>query len=234
MDGAKNQYDLNGQVAVVTGGAMGLGFGIAARLGASGAKVALWDINEEALELAVGKLNETGVSCTGHIAEVRDYESVCRAADATKDALGVVSILVNSAGIAGPIAPLSDYDLADWQRVIDVNLVGTFHVNRALVPDMVAQNYGRIVNIASVAGKEGNANASAYSAGVNTIAPAVANTPILEQVTKEFIEFMLSKIPRGRFLEIEEVASMVAFLVSRENSFTTASVFDLSGGRATY
>jgi 2-dehydro-3-deoxy-L-rhamnonate dehydrogenase (NAD+) len=255
MGGAKNQYDLNGQVAVVTGGAMGLGFGIAARLGASGAKVALWDINEEALELAVGKLNETGVSCTGHIAEVRDYESVCRAADATKDALGVVSILVNSAGIAGPIAPLSDYDLADWQRVIDVNLVGTFHVNRALVPDMMAQNYGRIVNIASVAGKEGNANASAYSAskagvigltkslgkelaefdiGVNTIAPAVANTPILEQVTKEFIEFMLSKIPRGRFLEIEEVASMVAFLVSRENSFTTASVFDLSGGRATY
>lgn len=255
MGAAKNQYDLHGQVAVVTGGAMGLGFGIAARLGASGAKVALWDINEQALELAVGKLSEAGVSCTGHIAEVRDYEGVCRAADATKEALGVVSILVNSAGIAGPIAPLTDYDLADWQRVIDVNLVGTFHVNRALVPDMVAQNYGRIVNIASVAGKEGNANASAYSAskagvigltkslgkelaeydiGVNAISPAVANTPILEQVTKEFIQFMLSKIPRGRFLEIEEVASMVAFLVSRENSFTTASVFDLSGGRATY
>ncbi len=255
MGAAKNQYDLNGQVAVVTGGAMGLGFGIAARLGASGAKIALWDVNEEALELAVGKLSEAGVNCTGHIAEVRDYESVCRAADATKEALGVVSILVNSAGIAGPIAPLADYDLADWQRVIDVNLVGTFHVNRALVLDMVAQNYGRIVNIASVAGKEGNANASAYSAskagvigltkslgkelaeydiGVNAIAPAVANTPILEQVTKEFIQFMLSKIPRGRFLEIEEVASMVAFLVSRENSFTTASVFDLSGGRATY
>ena len=187
--------------------------------------------------------------------DVTDYASISKARDETEKSLGPVSILVNSAGIAGPTYSLADYPLTDWSRVIEVNLNGTFYVNRALVPGMRERNYGRIVNIASIAGKEGNANASAYSASkagvialtkslgkelagfdiaVNTITPAVANTPILEQVSKEFVEFMLSKIPRARFLEIEEVASMVAWLVSAENSFTTAAVFDLSGGRATY
>src|SRR5690606_13627565 len=173
----------------------------------------------------------------------------------TEEALGPISILVNSAGIAGPAAPLDTYDIEAWRRVIDINVNGTFYVNRAVVPGMKARNYGRIVNIASIAGKEGNPNAAAYSASkaavigltkslgkelasydiaVNCITPATAETRILEQLTEEFIEYMRSKIPRGRFLEVDECAAMVAWLVSKENSFTTAAVFDLSGGRATY
>ena len=247
----QNRIDLENQVAVVTGGARGLGFGIAARLAASGAKIALWDMDDAALEKAREQLEGAGAFNV----DVTDYASITSAREEVENSLGPVSILVNSAGIAGPTFSLTDYPIADWSRVIEVNLNGTFYVNRALVPGMQARNYGRIVNIASIAGKEGNANASAYSASkagvialtkslgkeladfdiaVNTITPAVANTPILEQVSKEFVEFMLSKIPRARFLEIEEVASMVAWLVSAENSFTTGAVFDLSGGRATY
>ncbi len=247
----KNRINLENQVAVVTGGANGLGFGIASRLSESGAKIALWDRDEEALEKARDQL----AGASTFKVDVTDYTSITSALEEVETALGPVSILVNSAGIAGPTHSLADYPLADWKSVIEVNLNGTFLVNRALVPGMQARNYGRIVNIASIAGKEGNANASAYSASkagvialtkslgkelagfdvaVNTITPAVANTPILEQVSEEFVEFMLSKIPRARFLEINEVAAMVAWLVSEENSFTTAAVFDLSGGRATY
>ena len=235
-----NRIDLEGRHAVITGGGQGLGYAMAKRMIESGARVTLWDMDGEVLGTA------------REVVDVSDWEQVERARTATL-ARGPVDIVVNSAGIAGPAAPLDNYDIAMWRRIIDINLTGTFLVNRALVPDMKAQNYGRIVNIASIAGKEGNPNASAYSASkagvigltkslgkelagfdiaVNCITPATAQTRILEQLTPEFIEYMRVRIPRGRFLEVEEAASMVAWLVSQENSFTTASVFDLSGGRA--
>jgi NAD(P)-dependent dehydrogenase (short-subunit alcohol dehydrogenase family) len=246
-----NRIDLEGRHAVVTGGAQGLGFAMAQRMIQSGAKVTLWDMDDVVLAKACDAL---GDAASGDVVEVSDWEQVERARIATL-ARGPVDIIVNSAGIAGPAAPLDNYDIAMWRRIIDINLTGTFLVNRAFVPDMKARNYGRIVNIASIAGKEGNPNASAYSASkagvigltkslgkelagfdiaVNCITPATAQTRILEQLTPEFIEYMRVRIPRGRFLEVEEAASMVAWLVSAENSFTTAAVFDLSGGRATY
>ena len=247
-----NAIDLHGQHAVVTGGAQGLGLAMAKRFVASGATVTLWDMDAAQLQAAKAAL---GGGARTHVVDVADYDGVAKAHAASEAASGPVSILVNSAGIAGPAAALEAYDVATWRKVIEVNLVGTFHVNRACVPSMKAQNYGRIVNIASVAGKEGNPNASAYSASkagvigltkslgkelaafdiaVNCITPATAQTRILEQLTPEFIEYMRGKIPRGRFLKVEEAAGMVAWLVSKENSFTTASTFDLSGGRATY
>jgi 2-dehydro-3-deoxy-L-rhamnonate dehydrogenase (NAD+) len=229
-----------------------LGFAIAKRIVASGASVTLWDADGALLETAKATLGATARSV---IVDVTDAEAVVKAHAISEAAAGPVSILVNSAGIAGPAAALDVYDIAWWRKIIDVNLNGTFYVNRACVPSMKARNYGRIVNIASVAGKEGNPNASAYSASkaavigltkslgkelasydiaVNCITPATAQTRILEQLTPEFIEYMRSRIPRGRFLKVEEAANMVAWLVSKENSFTTASTFDLSGGRATY
>jgi len=247
-----NRIDLVGQVAVVTGGAQGLGLAIASRLLASGARICLWDRDAEMLDKAVTTLGE-GV--TRQSVDVTDLAGLERAHAATEAELGPVSILVHSAGIAGTNATLDLYDPDDWRRVIDVNLNGTFYVNRVVVPGMKARNYGRVVNIASIAGKEGNPTASAYAAAkagvigmtkslgkelasydiaVNAITPATAKTRILDTLSDEFITYMLSRIPRGRFLEVEEAASMVAWLVSRENSFTTASVFDLSGGRATY
>ncbi len=247
-----NQIDLSGQIAAVTGGARGIGLAVAARLTASGAQVALWDRDAEELSQAAAAL---GGGAHAEVVDITDYAAVEAAVVATEAAVGPISILVNSAGIAGPNAEVPDYPLDEWNKVIAVNLTGTFHVNRAVVPGMRARNYGRIVNIASIAGKEGNPTASGYSASkggviaftkslgkelagfdiaVNTITPATAQTRILEQVTPEFIAYMLSKIPRGRFVEVEEIASMVAWLVSKENSFTTAGVFDLSGGRATY
>lgn len=247
-----NQIDLVGQTAVVTGGAQGIGFAIAERLVASGAKVALWDMRADLLAEAVARLGQPTAAVEVNIT---DYEAVVAAVAETEQKVGPIEILVHSAGIAGKNAPLDEYDLGEWKRVIDVNLNGAFHVNRAILPGMKARNYGRIVNISSVAGKEGNPNAAAYAASksgvlglvkalgkevakydiaVNAITPAVANTAILKEVTKEFIEYMLSRIPRGRFLEVDELANMVAWLVSKENSFTTASVFDLSGGRTTY
>ena len=247
-----NKIDLHGQNAVVTGGAQGLGFAMAQRIVASGAKVSLWDRDGDLLTKAVSELGDAASSQT---VDVTDPDAIVAAHKATEDASGPVSILVNSAGIAGPIAPLEEYDVDLWRQVIDINLNGTFYVNRAFVPSMKANNYGRIVNIASIAGKEGNPNASAYSASksgvigmtkslgkelakydiaVNCITPATAQTRILEQVSEEFIEYMRVRIPRGRFLEVDEAAAMVAWLVSKDNSFTTASVFDLSGGRATY
>ena len=247
-----NQIDLNGQVAVVTGGAQGIGFAIAHRLIASGAKVSLWDRNAEVLGQAVTALGEAASS---QVVDITDLAGLVAAHKAVEAAVGPVLILVNSAGIAGNNASLVDYDPDEWRRVVEINLNGTFYVNKVVVPSMKERNYGRIVNISSVAGKEGNPNLSAYSAAkagvigltkslgkelakfdiaVNAITPATANTRILETLTKEFIDYMLVRIPRARFLEVDEAAAMVAWLVSKENSFTTASVFDLSGGRTTY
>ncbi|WP_294640101.1 SDR family NAD(P)-dependent oxidoreductase [uncultured Aureimonas sp.] len=247
-----NRIDLEGQVAVVTGGAQGIGFAVAQRLVASGARVSLWDTNVELLRDAVAALGEAASSQT---VDITDLAALGRAHAAVEAEVGPVSILVNSAGIAGKNATLDEYDPDEWRRVVEINLNGTFYVNRTVVPGMKARNYGRIVNIASIAGKEGNPNLSAYSAAkagvigltkslgkelakhdiaVNAITPATARTRILETLTPEFIDYMLVRIPRGRFLEVEEAAAMVAWLVSKDNSFTTASVFDLSGGRATY
>jgi 3-oxoacyl-[acyl-carrier protein] reductase len=247
-----NQIDLKDQVAVVTGGAQGIGLAIARRLVASGAKVSLWDMNPGLLENARGEL---GAAASSIVLNVTDCDGIVAAVAQVERELGRIDILVHSAGIAGKNAPLDEYDLDEWRRVIEVNLNGAFYVNRAVLPGMKTRNYGRIVNIASIAGKEGNPNASAYAAAkggviamtkavgkecakydiaINTITPATAKTRILDELKPEFIDYMLSRIPRGRFLEVDEVANMVAWLVSRENSFTTASVFDLSGGRATY
>ena len=247
-----NRIDLDGKVAVITGGAQGLGFAIARRLVDSGAFVSLWDVNAELLTEARAAL---GAPTSTVVVNIASYDAVAAAVAETEARHGRIDILVNSAGIAGKNAPLDEYDLDEWRRVIDIDLNGTFYVNRAVLPGMKARNYGRIVNIASIAGKEGNPNASAYAAAkagvigmtkavgkecakydiaINAITPATAKTRILDELKPEFVEYMLSRIPRGRFLEVEEAANMVAWLVSRENSFTTASVFDLSGGRATY
>jgi 3-oxoacyl-[acyl-carrier protein] reductase len=247
-----NRIDLDGQHAVVTGGAQGLGFAMAKRFVESGATVTLWDMDAALLEKAKEAL---GKAATTLAVDVADWEQVDAARRKTEEIAAPASILVNSAGIAGATASLDNYDIELWNRIIDINLNGTFYVCRALVPGMKARNYGRIVNIASVAGKEGNPNASAYSASkaavigltkslgkelaghdiaVNCITPATAQTRILDTLRPEFIEYMRSRIPRGRFLDVDEAAAMVAWLVSKENSFTTASTFDLSGGRATY
>ena len=247
-----NQIDLNGKIAVVTGGAQGIGLAVARRLIASGATVSLWDMNAELLDSAVVSL---GAGASAIPVNITDYAAVAAATAAVEGTLGSLDILVHSAGIAGKNAPMDEYDLDEWRRVIDIDLTGAFHVNRAVLPGMKARNYGRIVNIASIAGKEGNPNAAAYAAAkagvigmtkavgkecaaydiaINAITPATAKTRILDELKPEFIDYMLSRIPRARFLEVEEAASMIAWLVSQENSFTTASVFDLSGGRATY
>jgi NAD(P)-dependent dehydrogenase (short-subunit alcohol dehydrogenase family) len=249
-----NTIDLHGRVAVVTGGAQGIGYAVAERLLASGAAVAIWDRDAGIIGDAARALGSQG-----KVAEVvmdqSDFGSVTEAVRATEAALGPIAILVNNAGIAGPTVPVVDYPLEEWHRVIDIDLNGPFHCCKAVVPSMIARKYGRIVNVASIAGKEGNPNAAAYSAAkagvialtkslgkelaahdiaVNCITPAAAKTRIFDQITQEHIDYMLSRIPRGRFLKVEEVAAMVAWLVSGENSFTTGAVFDLSGGRATY
>lgn len=247
-----NRYDLSGEVAVVTGGAQGIGFAVAARMLDSGARVLLWDIDEKQLAEAAENL---GDECTAMQVDITDFDMCREAANRIAKDLGKLSILVNSAGISGKNATVEAYSVDEWQRVIDLNLNGTFFTNKAVVSHMKAAGYGRIVNIASIAGKEGNPNAAAYSASkagvigftkslgkelaghdiaVNCVTPAAARTRIFDQMTQEHIEYMLSKIPRGRFVEVEEVASLVCFLASRENSFTTGGVFDISGGRATY
>ena len=249
-----NQIDLNGDVAVVTGAAQGIGLAITRRLLQSSASVSMWDVNKEALAKTASSL-ETQDRLHTQVVDVSQMESVSSATATTHEALGKIDILVANAGIAGANYKTWDYPLEAWQEVIDINLNGVFFCNRCIVPRMIEQNYGRIVNVASIAGKEGNPNASAYSAskaavialtkslgkelagydiGVNCITPAAARTPIFEQITQEHIDYMLAKIPRNRFLEVDEVAAMVVWLVSKENSFTTGSVFDLSGGRATY
>jgi 3-oxoacyl-[acyl-carrier protein] reductase len=249
-----NQIDLRHRHAVVTGGGQGIGFAIASRLLASGATVSLWDRDAEVLKTAVVKLEGAG-AVTVQALDVTDADAVARAADAALAQHGAIDILVANAGIAGPNVKTWEYPVEAWKQVIDVNLIGIFLCCRAVVPHMLKKNYGRIVNVASIAGKEGNPNASAYSASkagvialtkslgketassniaVNCITPAAARTRLFDQMTQEHIDFMLAKIPRGRFVGVEEISAMVAWLVSEENSFTTGAVFDLSGGRATY
>ena len=240
------------RVAVVTGGVSGIGYAIAARLAAEGARLAVWDRDAAALGAVAGRI---GGAVHTECVDVADAESVDRAAEATASALGGISILVASAGITGPNLPTWEYPPGEWRRVMAVNVDGVFHCNRAVVPHMLKGGWGRIVNIASVAGKEGNPNASAYSTSkaavigltkslgkelaktgvrVNCVTPAAVRTPIFDQMTQEHIDFMLSKIPMGRFGEVDEVAALVCWLCSEEASFSTAAVFDCSGGRATY
>ena len=232
-----NQLDFKGRAAVVTGGRIGIGAAIVKRLEASGARVAIWDVNGP------------------EKVDVADQGSIDRALKKTLASLGKIDVLVNNAGIAGPTVPVVDYPVEDWKRVIDIDLHGPFFVSRVVVPHMVKSGYGRIVNIASIAGKEGNPNAAAYAAAkggliaftkalgkelaqtgvlVNCVAPAAAQTAILDQVTPEFAKFMLSKIPMGRFVKVEEIAALVCWLASEDCSFSTGAVFDISGGRATY
>ena len=245
-----NSYDFKNQVAVVTGGANGIGFSVAERLSKSGASVKIWDLDLEAAQTAAETINAEAVEC-----DITDWISVKNATETSMNASEKIDILVNSAGIAGPNDTVVDYDNKAWDRIISVNLTGTYYVNKAVVPHMKANGYGRIVNIASVAGKDGNPNASAYSASkagvialtkslgkeladsniaVNCVTPAAARTAIFDQMSQEHIDYMLSKIPRGRFVEVKEISSMIAWMVSAENSFTTGAVFDLSGGRSTY
>ena len=249
-----NQIDLKGRHAVITGGAQGIGFAIVSRLLASGASVSIWDRDEQVIAEALAKLGaEASVSAV--TADIADAASVAAATESTIVKHGKIDILVANAGIAGPNHTTWDYPIDAWKQVIDINLTGVFLCCRAVVPHMLRQGYGRIVNIASIAGKEGNPNASAYSASkagvialtkslgketankniaVNCITPAAARTRIFDQMKQQHIDFMLSKIPRGRFLEVDEASAMVAWLVSEDNSFTTGAVFDISGGRATY
>jgi 2-dehydro-3-deoxy-L-rhamnonate dehydrogenase (NAD+) len=249
-----NRIDLDGRRAVVTGGGQGIGRAIGERLLASGAAVALWDRDRNLVEATCAELAGQGQAHPIAV-DVTDLAGVEAARDATNAALGGIDILVNNAGIAGPNHMLWEYPVEAWRQVIEIDLNAVFYCCRAVVPQLIAQNYGRIVNVASIAGKEGNASASAYAAAksgvialtkalgkelatydiaVNCITPAAARTRIFDQITQEFVDFMLAKIPRGRFVTVDEIAAMVAWLVSAENSFTTAAVFDLSGGRATY
>ena len=249
-----NQIDLNGRHAIVTGAAQGIGLAISRRILASGASVSLWDCNEALLKQAVSEL-AAGDRVEAEIVDVTSQEGVEAGVASCLARFRKIDILVANAGIAGPNHPSWQYPIEAWRQVIEVNLFGAYLCCRAVLPHMLRQEYGRIVNVASIAGKEGNPKASAYSAAkagvialtkslgketaemniaVNCITPAAAKTRIFEQMTEQHIEFMLSRIPRKRFLEVNEVASMVAWLVSEENSFTTGAVFDLSGGRATY
>ena len=244
--------DFSGQVAVVTGGAQGIGRAVCEELLNGGARIVIWD-NDGAL--AQQTASELGAGSLAFEVDIADWGSVTTVRDATLEAAGRIDIVVNSAGVAGMNATVEDYPVDEFEKIVAINLLGTFHVNKSVVPTMRAAKYGRIVNIASIAGKEGNPNASAYSASkagvigltkslgkelsdmdiaVNCVTPAAARTRIFDQMSQEHIDYMLSKIPRNRFLEVKEAASMIAWLVSKENSFTTAGVFDLSGGRATY
>ncbi len=248
-----NQIDLSGKRAVVTGAAQGIGLAITQRLLASGAQVCLWDRDGESLEEALRGLSAVAVS--SEVVDVSDADAVENAGRRTELNLGGVDILINNAGVAGPTMPLWNYPINAWKDVMDVDLNSVFYCCRAFIPMMIEQNYGRVVNVSSVAGKEGNPNAAAYSAAkagvialtkslaketvkyniaVNCVSPAAARTRIFDQMSQEHVDYMLSKIPRGRFVLLKEIAAMVAWMVSEENSFTTGSVFDLSGGRATY
>lgn len=249
-----NQIDLKGRNAVVTGGAQGIGYAVAERLLASGARVALWDRDQALAEKAAASLSQNGSAIAVNVDQSNPAQ-VEAAAQQTLAAFGTIDILVNNAGIAGPNHPVADYPIESWEQVINIDLNGVFYCCRAVVPSMKQNGYGRILNVASIAGKEGNPNASAYSAAkagvialtkslgkelagqniaVNCVTPAAAKTAIFDQMKQEHIDYMLSRIPRGRFLMVDEAAAMIAWLVSEDNSFTTAAVFDLSGGRATY
>ena len=248
----KIKFDFKNKTAVITGGAQGFGFDIAKRFLNSGARVIIWDIDSKMIEKAVKELNNQNLS--SNVIDVSNFKEV---EDCTHEInkKSNIDILINNAGITGPTSTLWEYDVEMWKKVVDINLMGTFNCCRAVVPNMIKNNYGRIVNVASVAGKDGNANASAYSVGkagaigltkslgkeladkniaVNAVTPAGAKTRILDQMTKEHVQRMLSKVPRGRFLEVEEFTSLVCWLSSEENTFSTAAVFDISGGRSTY
>ncbi len=249
-----NKIDLQNRRAVVTGGAQGIGLAIAERFLASGASVCLWDRDEPLVRKTASTLASKG-NVEAVVMDVTDLDSVRIAVRKTQDALGGIDLLICNAGIAGPSGKLWKYPPEEWQKVIDIDLTGVFNCLHVVTPLMIEQKYGRIVNVASVAGKDGNPNAGPYSAAkagvialtkslgkelaeydiaVNCITPAAAKTQIFEQMSEEHIQYMLSKIPRNRFLKVEEAASMVAWLCSAENSFTTGGVFDLSGGRSTY
>ena len=245
-----NQIDLNNKTAVITGGAQGFGYSMVERFSQSGAKVVIWDKDQELIDSLDLPENVSAVQT-----DVTSYDSVEKSVQETIDKNSTIDILVNNAGIAGPSFKTWEYPIDQWQNVVDIDLTGVFYCCRAVAPHMIKNNYGRIVNVASIAGKEGNPNAMPYSAAkagvialtkslgkelsdkniaVNCVTPAAAKTRIFDQISQEQIDYMLSKIPRGRFLKVDELASMVSWLVSEENSYTTGAVFDLSGGRATY
>tara|TARA_B100000989_G_C19419586_1_gene418023 strand:+ start:98 stop:850 length:753 start_codon:yes stop_codon:yes gene_type:complete len=248
----KIAYNFKSRTAIVTGGAQGFGLDISKRFLESGARVVIWDNDSKALEEAIKNLNNPNLS--SNLVDISNYEDVNKnVKEITKNSN--IDILINNAGITGPTATLWEYDLEIWKKVVEINLMGTFNCCRSIVPNMIKNNYGRIVNVASVAGKDGNANASAYSVGkagaialtkslgkeladkniaVNAVTPAGAKTRILDQMTKEHVQRMLSMVPRGRFLEVEEFTSLICWLSSEENTFSTAAVFDISGGRSTY
>ena len=247
-----HKFDFKGKTAIVTGGAQGFGLDIAKKFLDGGAKVFIWDIDEKLLKSVVDKIKNQNLYY--NLVDVSKYNEV------ETTVLKIltnhnIDILINNAGITGPTSPLWEYDVDLWNKIIQINLMGTFNCCRSIVPNMIKNNYGRIVNVASVAGKDGNANASAYSSGkagtigltkalgkeladkdiaVNAVTPAGAKTRILDQMSKEHVQRMLSKVPRGRFLEIHEFTSLVCWLSSEENTFSTAAVFDISGGRSTY
>ena len=248
----KIDFDFKNRTAVVTGGAQGFGLDIAKRFLDSGGKVIIWDIDSKMIDKVIKELDSPNLS--SNIVDVSNYSEVEKNVNEITIKSNI-DILINNAGITGPTATLWEYDINMWKKVVEINLMGTFNCCRAIVPNMIKNNYGRIVNVASVAGKDGNANASAYSVGkagaigltkslgkeladkniaVNAVTPAGAKTRILDQMTKEHVQRMLSKVPRGRFLEVEEFTSLICWLSSEENTFSTAAVFDISGGRSTY
>ena len=247
-----NKFDFKNRTAVITGGGQGFGLDIAKRFLKSGAKVIIWDIDEDLLKLATKQVNNDNLSYS--VVDVSNYSQIQQNVSQITSKNNI-DILINNAGITGPTAPLWEYEIEEWNKIVQINLMGTFNCCRAIVPNMIKNNYGRIVNVASVAGKDGNANASAYSSGkagaigltkslgkeladkniaVNAVTPAGAKTRILNQMSKEHVQRMLSKVPRGRFLEIHEFTALVCWLCSEENSFSTGAVFDISGGRSTY
>jgi NAD(P)-dependent dehydrogenase (short-subunit alcohol dehydrogenase family) len=247
-----HQFDLDNRTAIITGGAQGLGLDIAKRFLNSGVKTIIWDIDENELKRATQELNNPNLSY--NVVDVSDYKNVKETVDEITKSTNI-DILINNAGITGSTSSLWDYDVDEWNKIVQINLMGTFNCCKCVVPNMIKNNYGRIINVASVAGKDGNANASAYSAAkagaigltkslgkeladkniaVNAVTPAGAKTRILDQMSKEHVARMLSKVPRGRFLEIEEFTSLICWLASEENSFSTAAIFDISGGRSTY
>ena len=247
-----HQFDLKSKTAIITGGAQGFGLDIAKRFLKSGANVIIWDIDEEELKKAVNIVNDSNLSY--NVVDVSNFKKIKETVDKIVTSSNI-DILINNAGITGSTTSLWDYDVDEWNKIVQINLMGTFNCCKSVVPHMIKNNYGRIVNVASVAGKDGNANASAYSSAkagaigltkslgkeladkniaVNAVTPAGAKTRILDQMSKEHVARMLSKVPRGRFLEIEEFTSLICWLSSEENSFSTAAVFDISGGRSTY
>ena len=247
------KFDLSNRVAVITGGAQGFGFAITERFIQSGAKVIIWDIDESAIKDAINKLKSENLS--HQVVDVTNFKIVNKNLEELEKKHGKIDIFINNAGIAGLNTTVAEYPLDEWNKVMNLNLNSVFYCCKAVVPFMLKNNYGRIVNIASIAGKEGNPNASAYSTSkagvigltkslgkelaqkniaVNCVTPAAAKTRIFDQMTEEHINYMLSKIPRNKFAKVEELASLVTWLASEENSFSTAAVFDLSGGRATY